>query len=135
MEAHLFGLKKTAFILWRPRHTQVTPKLVLGQFQPGNPPTLANRREFELQQMPEHTDLWGISAGACGLTDGQVYHYWFEVTDSSPFRDGRRILCTDPTAFTTDWRLLADRLPAPYDANDQDPAAVVKFENGQARRL
>jgi pullulanase len=131
MEAHLFGLKKTAFILWRPRHTQVTPKLVLGQFQPGNPPTLGNRREFELEQMPEHTDLWGISAGACSLTDGQVYHYWFEVTDSSPFRDGRRILCTDPTAFTIDWRLLADRLPAPYDVNDQDPAAVVKFENGQ----
>jgi pullulanase len=131
METHLFGLKRTAFILWRPRHTQVRPKLVLGQFQPGNPTMLANRREFELQQMPEHTDLWGISAGACSLTDGQVYHYWFEVTDSSPFRNGRRILCTDPTAFTTDWRLLADRLPAPYDANDQDPAAVVKFANGE----
>lgn len=131
MEAHLLKLKRTAFILWRPRNTQAAPKLVLGQFQPGNPPTLANRREFELKQMPEHADLWGISAGACGLTDGQVYHYWFEVTDSSPFRDGRRILCTDPTAFTTDWRLLADRLPVPYDADDQDPAAVVKFVDDQ----
>ena len=131
MKAHLFELKRTAFVLWRPHNTQVAPKLVLGQFQAGNPPTLSNRREFELQQMPEHVDLWGIGAGACGLVDGQVYYYWFEVTDSSPFRDGRRILCTDPAAFTVDWRLPADRLPAPYDADDQDPAAVVKFANGQ----
>ena len=132
METHLFELKRTAFILWRPRHTQVRPKLVLGQFQPGNPPALANRREFELQQMPEHTDLWGISAGACGLTDGQVYHYWFEVTDSSPIRNGRRILCTDPTAFTVDWRLLAPTAcPRPTTPMTRIPAAVVKFANGE----
>ncbi|MEX2121989.1 MAG: alpha-amylase family glycosyl hydrolase [Pirellulales bacterium] len=129
--AHLFGLKTTAFVLWRPHNTQIAPKLVIGQFQAGNPPTLANRREFDLEQMAQHSDLWGINVASCGLTDGSVYHYWFEVSDSNPFRGGRRILCTDPTAFTVDWRLLAERLPAPYDADDQDPAAVVKFENGQ----
>lgn len=131
MAAHLFGLKKTAFVLWRPHNTTSAPKLVIGQFQAGNPPTLAGRGEFALQPVPGQSDLWSIGAGACGLTDGQVYHYWFEVTDSSPFRDGHRILCTDPTAFTVDWRLLADRLPAPYVADDQDPAAVVKFQGGQ----
>ena len=131
MEAHLLKLKKTDFVLWRPRETETVPRLVIGQFQPGNPPTLSNRREFELQQMPEHADLWRISAGACNLIEGQVYHYWFQVTDSCPFRDGRRILCSDPTALTTDWRLLAERLPAPYDSNDQDPASVVKVVNGQ----
>jgi 1,4-alpha-glucan branching enzyme len=131
MAAHIFELKRTAFVLWRPHNTQITPRLVIGQFQAGNPPTLANRQRFNLERTPEHTDLWSISAATCGLKDREVYHYWFEVTDSSPFRDGRRILCTDPTAFTVDWRLLADRLPGPYDVNDQDPAAVVKFENGQ----
>jgi 1,4-alpha-glucan branching enzyme len=131
MPAHLFELKRTAFVLWRPHDTQVVPKLVIGQFQAGNPPNLANRREIDLQQVPEHPDLWSISADKCNLVDGQVYYYWFEVTDSNPFRDGRRIQCTDPTALTVDWRLLANGLPAPYDANDQDPAAVVKFENGK----
>jgi pullulanase len=130
MAAHLFGLKGNAFVLWRPHNTQIKPKLVIGEFQAGNPPTLGNRRELELEQMPGYDDLWGIDAAACGLTEGRVYHYWFEVTDSSPFRDERRILCTDPTAFSVDWRLVADRLPPPYDGDDRDPAAVVKFANG-----
>src|SRR5262245_48932084 len=131
MSAHLFGLKKSAFVLRPPRLANPPPKLVIGVFQPGNPPTLANRREFALAQQLGNTDLWGIAAAQCGLTDGQVYHYWFEVSDSSPTRDGSRICCTDPTAFTVDWRLLAPRLPAPHIADDQDPAAVVKFQNGQ----
>ena len=132
MAAHLFGLKRSAFVLWRPHNTQVTPKLVIGQFQPGNPPSFANRKEFKLEQMPGHTDLWGIAATACGLTDGQVYHYWFEVTDSSPFHQPPQpIQCTDPTAFSVDWRLLSKSLPEPPYKNleDRDPAAVVKFQN------
>src|SRR5688572_29330801 len=129
MTAHLFGLKQTAFVLWRPHHTDIAPRLV--KFQPGNPSSLAGRHQFDLQRRPEHPDLWAIDAAACSWTDGQVYHYWFEVTDSNPFRDGRRILCTDPMAFTVDWRLLAERLPAPYDADDQDPAAIVRFDGGR----
>src|ERR1051325_12024574 len=107
MAAHLFGLKKTAFILWRPHQTKPAPKLVIGQFQPGNPPTLINRQEFTLTQHAAHADLWSIDASSCGLSNGKTYHYWFEVSDSSPTRDGSRIPCTDPTAFTVDWRLLA----------------------------
>lgn len=128
---HLFEMKRTAFVLWRPHHMHTPPMLVIGRFEAGNPPTLAGRQQFALEQSPDHPDLWRIGAIACGLIEGQTYHYWFEVTDSSPFRDGRRVLCTDPTAFSVDWRLLADLLPAPYDAGDQDPAAVVKFERGQ----
>jgi 1,4-alpha-glucan branching enzyme len=129
--AHLFMLKQTAFLLWRPRDIAVAPRLVLGQFEAGNPPRLANRQEFDLEPLPGHPDLWRIDPVRAGLVDGQTYHYWFEVTDSSPFRTGRRILCTDPTAFTVDWRLLADPLPAPYDTHDRDPASVVKFERGR----
>jgi len=129
MEAHLFGLKKAAFILWRPHNTQLAPKLVIGQFQPGNPPTLANRQEHELKPLPEHSDVFGIDAAACGLKDSTVYHYWFEVSDSNPFhKPPQRILCTDPAAFTVDWRLRAPLITSPsYSADDQHPAAVIKF--------
>jgi 1,4-alpha-glucan branching enzyme len=127
----LFAMKRTAFVLWRPHNTQTAPQLVIGRFQAGNPPTLGDARQLELERSTDHQDLWRIDVSNCGLVEGQTYHYWFEVNDSSPFGDGRRILCTDPTAFTVDWRLLADPLTPPYDANDQDPAAVVKFENGQ----
>jgi 1,4-alpha-glucan branching enzyme len=131
MHPHIFELRKIAFILWRPRVTEVAPRLVIGRFQPGNPPTLGDRQSFELTKAEGYSDLWGVSAAACRLREGEVYHYWFEVSDSSPFGDGSRILCTDPLAYTVDWRLRSETLPAPYGADDQDPAAVVKFENGQ----
>lgn len=131
MTVHLFELKRTSFVLWRPAQTAVAPKLVIGEFSAGNPPSLAHRREFDLALLPGMNDVWGIKASACGLTDGKVYHYWFEVTDSSPTRNGNRILCTDPTAFTVDWRLQAPLLPPPYKDEDQDPAAVIKFKDGK----
>ncbi len=107
MQVHLFNLKRTAFVLWRPRATNPPPKLIIGQFQSGNPPTLSNQHEFPLTQIAGLADLWGIDASLCSLTNGVIYHYWFEITDSSPTRNGSRILCTDPTAFSVDWRLLA----------------------------
>ena len=131
MPAHLFRLKQKAFVLWRPYRSHPAPKLVVGRFQPGNPPALADRKELALTQHPAHADLWSIDAARCGLADGQTYHYWFEVSDSSPARDGARILCTDPIALTVDWRLLAPRMPPPHSADDQDPASVVKFANGE----
>jgi len=127
--AHLFELKKTAFVLWYPHYSNPEPPaLVIGQFQAGNPPSLINRQSFPLTQQ---ADLWSIAAAQCGLVDGQVYHYWFEVSDSSPTRDSSRISCTDPLAYTVDWRLLAPLLPAPHIVDDQDPAAVVKFQGGR----
>jgi pullulanase len=129
--AHLFGLKQSAFVLWRPQNTNPAPALVIGQFQAGNPPSLVNRQVFPLTQHPQQGDLWSINATECGLIDGQVYHYWFELSDSSPTRDGSWISCTDPTVFTVDWRLLAPQLPAPHIVDDQDPAGVVKFQAGQ----
>ena len=117
----LFKVKRTAFALWRPHDTQTPPTLVIGRFNSGNPPTLADWQQFELERSPDHADLWRIDATACGLVEGQTYHYWFEITASNPSHAGRRTLCTDPTAFTVDWRLT----------EDDYPAAVVKFENGQ----
>jgi pullulanase len=131
MSAHLLELRRTAFVLWRPHDAAAPPRLIVGRFQAGNPPGLADRREVALSLVDGHSDLWSVSAAACGLSEGEVSHYWFEVTDSHPFRDGRRVLVTDPVAFTVDWRLLAPRLPPPYDVDDQDPAAVVTFVSGE----
>ena len=128
---HLFDLKQSSFVLWSPHDVHPAPALVIGQFEAGNPPRLANRRIFPLTQQAAHPDIWSIAASRCGLLDGEVYHYWFEVADSSPTRDGSRIWCTDPMAFTVDWRLLAPPLPAPYRVDDQDPAAVVKCEHNR----
>ncbi|MDP9984843.1 1,4-alpha-glucan branching enzyme [Pseudarthrobacter oxydans] len=130
MVPDLFKLKRTKFLLWRPLNTNPAPRLVVGVFQPGNPPSLRSQRVHDLKEIPGCAGLWGIDAADCGLIDGQVCHYWFEVTDSHPARDGQRILCTDPTSFTVDWRLLAERLPHPYTGDDRDPASVVKFAGG-----
>lgn len=123
----LFERKRSAFVLCGAADSEPGPHLVIGQFKSGNPPELVNRKQFALKRDGQ---LWCIDAADCGLVDGQIYHYWFEVTDTSPTGDGARILCTDPTAFTVDWRLLAPRLPSPYRSDDQDPAAVIKFERG-----
>jgi len=130
MSAHLFGLRRSMFVLWRPWHTAPPPRVVLGWFQAGNPPALINPLSFELAEIGGSPGLWGIEAADCGLGEGNVYHYWFEVTDSSPFRDGRRILCADPLARTVDWRLRAPALGAPYEDVDRAPAAVVRWTNG-----
>ena len=83
-QSAILTLRRTAFVLWRPGDTTIAPSLVIGRFQDGNPRTLAGRQSFPLTKRPGAGDLWSIAASACGLTDGQVYHYWFEVTDSNP---------------------------------------------------
>ena len=92
----LLARRRTSFVLWRPQLVATPPTLVIGTFQPGNPPSLAARMDLSLTLVSGTTDLWAVSAASSGLVDGTVYHYWFEVTDSSPFRDGRRVRCADP---------------------------------------
>jgi glycosidase len=132
MLADLLARKRTHFVLWRPRHSDPPPALVIGRFRRGSPPRLVGERTLPLAPAAPHIDLWQIAAADCGLRNGRVYHYWFEVEDSSPYRaPARRIRCTDPTAWTVDWRLRAPLLDVPYGEDDRDPAAVVKYEGGQ----
>jgi pullulanase len=131
MTPHLRELQTTMFVLWRPLRTTPAPRLVIGELAPGNPPTLVHRRVFDLEPLPGHADLWGRAASACGIAEGAVSHYWFEVADSSPFGDGRALLCTDPAATSVDWRLRADPLTPPYSTDDQDPAGVVQLVGGR----
>ena len=131
MEAAILGMRTNSFVLWRPAVVEPAPVLVIGQFRDGNPRVLADRATLPLKRDAQRDDVWTVAADACGLVDGGVYHYWFEVTDSNPARDGRRVLCTDPFAYTVDWRLRSDLLPPPHGLQDRDPAAVVKFEGGK----
>ncbi len=117
----LLARKRTHFVLWRPRVTQPVPELVVGTFQAGDPPQLANRRTIPLTQSAVTSDLWAVKASECGLTDGQVYHYWFRLRDSRPNATGM-VECTDPTAMSVDWRLCS--------AADQ-PAGVVRYSGGK----
>ena len=64
MVAHIFQLKQTSFVLWRPGNSSIAPKLVIGEFSAGNPPALANEQTFDLALSPGTTDLWCIAATA-----------------------------------------------------------------------
>ncbi len=131
MASDLLQRKRTHFLLWRSRHTAPAPQLIIGRFRPGNPPDFVEQRRFDLHaSATERPDLWEIAASACQLADGEVYHYWFEVTDSNPDKSQHpRILCTDPTAWTTDWRLLGPRLAPPFGEDDRDPPGVIRFQD------
>lgn len=129
----IFRLKETHFVLWRGRATAPPPCLVIGTLSPGAPASLAGEQRFDLApRLAADIDLWVIPAADCNLVDGQVYHYWFEVTDVHPERSGRRIRVTDPMAFMVDWRLLADRPADPaYRDDDRYPTAVIKYDQGR----
>ena len=133
LDADIFLLKETHFVLWRGRATTPPPRLIVGKLQPGAPVGFVQHLAVDLQPRSTATpDLWVIAAADCGLADGDVYHYWFEVTDMHPNRSGQRIRVTDPMAFMVDWRLLAPMpLGAGYTRDDQYPAAVIKFEQGR----
>ena len=135
MVSDLLHRKDTHFVLWRPRILDPPPVLVLGKLRPGNPPDFIEEQRISFVSSPIHPDLWEIPAAECNLEEGAIYHYWYEVNDSNPYKDHgaspRRILCTDPTAWSVDWRLLAPRVAGPFHEEDRDPAGVIGFKNGK----
>lgn len=132
MNADIFAKREKHFVLWREASNSPSPTLIIGQLQLGAPVAFVNEQRFDLQQSPDFPDLWMIPADTCNLADGQVYHYWFEVTDSHSQRSRKRIRVTDPMAHTVDWRLLAPRPDGPdYSDDERYPAAVAKFNQGR----
>ncbi|HSZ56401.1 MAG TPA: alpha-amylase family glycosyl hydrolase, partial [Tepidisphaeraceae bacterium] len=77
-------------------------------------------------------DLWEIAAADCGLIDGQVYHYWFEVSNSNVYSGAtsQRLRCTDPSALTVDWRLTST-VPAGDTTDSVAALAVIRFSQGE----
>lgn len=120
MNVNLLARRSAEFVLWAPGQT--APKLVIGTFEPGAPPTLRDKQTFNLTRVAGVSGLFEIAPAACGLRNGTVYHYWYEVHDTSPGHQAdSRIRIADPMTSTTDWRLT----------KGEQPASVIKFDNGQ----
>jgi 1,4-alpha-glucan branching enzyme len=132
MTVDLFSRKLTYFVLWRPGYTNPPPALFIGQIAPNSSNPYEQFREIPLSPAGDFPELWQVASQDCGLTNGQVYFYWFKVRQSTPYDTGNHLLyCTDPTAYTVDWRFLA---PAPLESDSEksgDPAGVVLYQNGQ----
>jgi 1,4-alpha-glucan branching enzyme len=132
MRPDLLRRNQTHFTLWRPAKTVPPPRLILGRYQPDGSPLPGSEQAFDLQPALGQADLWAKKAADCGLIDGQVYYYFFEVTNSNPDQPADvRLRCTDPAALTVDWRLQSPFLEHPEDARGQDPAGVVRYQGGQ----
>ena len=122
MKIDLLNRKSNRFVLWAPG--QAGPKLLIGTLQFGAPPFLTGSQTFALKAVGGVHGLWEIGPVDCGLTDGNVYHYWFEVDDTRPGHAANaRALVTDPIASTVDWRITKGE-------GDQ-PASVILFKGGQ----
>jgi len=131
--ADLLQRKKTHFVLWRPQSDNPAPALVIGEFDPAVSDGMMNRREIPLTRSGQHPDLWEIPASACQLQDGKVYHYWFRLTDSNPYKrwHPKDICCADPAAYTVDYRLKSTCFPTEFCSDDKDPASVIKYQGGE----
>lgn len=132
MDVNLFERKQTNFILWRPGAVVPIPNLYIGARPTSLEAGFTDFRELPLQPSSEFPDLWEIPAANCGLTDGQVYYYWFKVRNTDAYTNDYQVFyCTDPIAWTVDRNFKA---PVPLETGgvaSYDPASVILYKNGQ----
>jgi pullulanase len=128
MATTLLERKQTHFVLWRPGPGEPAPKLIIGvaKVVAGRPPEVLDERRVVMTPVGETDDLWELAAAELRLREGQVYHYWFEVPDTAPFRAaGQSLRCTDPAAASVDWRVTAN------SGDAVAPAGVVRWRGGR----
>ncbi len=118
MSFDLLKRRTTHFVLWKPQGP-TAPVLVLGTMVPGNPPAFSQLVAQPL--MPgSHPGLWELECTSLGLSGG-IYHYWFRV--DHPSVPNSTMLCTDPIAYTVDYRILS--------SSGSQPASVIKMDAGK----
>lgn len=121
--ANILERRSTQFLLWSPRNQAQAPRLLIGSFKDGNPPSVTNLKQVDLlPAVGVASGLWELPANDAGLalSVNQIYHYWIEVDNS---RDpGSRIAVTDPFAACVDWRVFYPDAP-----NFSQPASVVRY--------
>lgn len=120
----ILNRRKTRFVLWCPAATKA-PQLIIGQIQNGNPPTFQQLNRLPLKSVSGMNGLWELEANACGLSEDQTYHYWFEVENTSQ-SGPNPIQVTDPLASGVDYRLCA-----PDNPSLACPAGVIGWHGGQ----
>jgi pullulanase len=126
----LLQRRQKSFTLWLPRPSAKPPAVVIGKFVEGAPPGVHLLPGSPFAMTEAAPGLWELPATGCGLADGKVYHYWFEVDDAALGQLGKRVRRTDPLATTTDWRVLGGVVPG-SDDGEPEPAGVIRFHGGQ----
>lgn len=126
----ILNRRQDVFVLWVPE-SEVSkdfrpPVLVIGTRDTGS------GRFSEIDRLPlelskDKAGLWEIDPASISppLADG-VYHYWFQIQDTSPENRGI-FLVTDPFAFTVDYKVATN----PGDNALYQPASVIKFRDGK----
>jgi hypothetical protein len=117
-----------AFVLWAPEPEPPftkPPELVLGRVEHDWPHSFRKVFKRPLSESRDHPDLWELDPRS-DLTDGMVYHYWFEIEDSSPDRRGAMCV-TDPLAFTVAHTVAVDQ------GEQSQLASVVKYQDSKFR--
>ncbi|KAK1757868.1 putative alpha amylase [Echria macrotheca] len=124
----LLNLRHEHFVLWVPGSgpSFTPPELVIGTLDQQTT-TFSQLGQFPLTPWEGKTDLWHLDANSISppLSNNAIYHYWFQVGDTSPEKRPGPILFTDPLTFTVDYRVTR----GPSDA--AQPAAVIKFRDGK----
>ncbi|EPE06847.1 alpha amylase catalytic region [Ophiostoma piceae UAMH 11346] len=117
--------RSSHFVFWLPGlEVSAPPKLLLGTFS-------ENGSKNEFQQLVRQPfvavdgkpGLWLLDPNDLqpGLTDGTVYHYWFQLGG---------LTVTDPIAFTVDYSYLGLE-NAKARSDSVQPPTVVKFRDGK----
>ncbi|GIJ92523.1 hypothetical protein Asppvi_001801 [Aspergillus pseudoviridinutans] len=137
MAFDLLERRKEKFVLWIPAGpTSNPPSLVLGIFDLGPPATIDEFFTGQLSRSDQQ-DLWELDLSSINppLRNGSVYHYWFEIQDSSPKGLGT-FRVTDPIAYTVDYRATGTHehirpASAIKFREHVQPASVIKFRDGK----
>ncbi|MGB0561468.1 MAG: alpha-amylase family glycosyl hydrolase [Spirulinaceae cyanobacterium] len=127
--------RQTHFVLWRPGDISPIPCLFIGALSQWLT-TYENFQEIPLSPDPDFPELWTVAATDCGLTEGQVYAYWFKVKNTNPYPftgENEILYCTDPLATTVDRRpsRLAPTPSEPGGVASQDPASIILYRRSR----
>jgi pullulanase len=127
MGFNLLDRRREKFVLWTPGQSQPKPpQLVIGIIDDKQTPAVVNEFFTGPFVPSKQPDLWELDPKDItpALKDGTMYHYWFEIEDTSPTNYGTYQV-TDPFAYTVDYRTTKSR-----DDNVQ-PASVIKYRDGK----
>ncbi|KAJ5033399.1 uncharacterized protein L3040_008516 [Drepanopeziza brunnea f. sp. 'multigermtubi'] len=129
MSYDLLERRRSRFVLWIPGQPPVPrpPQLIIGTIASTFPPTIppAFIQVFHGPLASTLTDLWELDPNEVKPTlSNGVYHYWFEVRDTSPENLGI-VQVTDPIAYDVDYRVTQPT------GDKAQPASVVMFRDGK----